>query len=84
MFHSTATFINVFFICAILISCNTTHPTDVPKSDTQKITAIQYGKIVSSMPVSIKGEGGSVGAITGGLIGGLLGSQVCGEKNCWN
>ena len=83
MFHDLATFINLFFICAILISCNTTHPADVPKSDTQKITSIKYGKIVSSMPVSIKGEGGPVGAITGGVIGGLLGTQVCGESRNW-
>ena len=68
------------FICTILLSCNTTHPTNVKKSDTQKVTSIQYGKIVSSMPVSIEGEGSPVGAITGGLLGGLLGTQVCGES----
>ena len=72
--------IALFFISIILISCNTTRPTDVKKSDTQKITSIKYGNIISSMPVKIKGEGSVIGATAGGLIGGLLGTQVCGEK----
>ena len=72
--------IALFVISTILVSCNTTRPTDVKKSDTQKITSIKYGNIISSMPVKIKGEGSVIGATAGGLIGGLLGTQVCGEK----
>tara|TARA_B100001123_G_scaffold414333_1_gene513671 strand:- start:75 stop:548 length:474 start_codon:yes stop_codon:yes gene_type:complete len=63
-----------------LISCNTTNPGNVKKSDTQKITSIQYGYVLSSTPVKIKGEGSGIGATAGGLIGGLLGTQLCGEK----
>ena len=80
MFNKIVTLITLSFICTILLSCNTTYPTDVKKSDTQKVTSIQYGKIVSLMPVNIEGEGSPVGAITGGLLGGLLGTQVCGEN----
>ena len=69
-----------FFISVILTSCNTTNPTDVKKSDTQKVTAIRYGNIISSLPVKVKGEGGLIGATTGALIGGLLGAQVCGKE----
>ena len=72
--------IALFVISTFLVSCNTTRPTDVKKSDTQKITSIKYGNIISSMPVKIKGEGSVIGATAGGLIGGLLGTQVCGEK----
>ena len=72
--------IALFFISIILISCNTTNPTDVKKSDTQKVTAIKYGNIISSLPVKVKGEGSLIGATTGALIGGLLGTQVCGKE----
>ena len=72
--------IALFVISIILISCNTTRPTDVKKSDTQKITSIKYGYIISSMPVKIKGEGSVIGATAGGLIGGLLGTQICGKE----
>ena len=69
----------IFFISIFLIGCNNTNPKNVTKSDTQKITSIKYGYIISSMPVKIKGEGSVIGATTGGLIGGLLGTQICGE-----
>ena len=50
------------------------------KSETQKVTAIKYGNVISSLPVKVKGEGGLVGATTGAMIGGLLGTQVCGKE----
>ena len=70
----------LFLISIILTSCNTTNPTDVKKSDTQKVTAIKYGNIVSSLPVKVKGEGSLIGTTTGALIGGLLGTQICGKE----
>ena len=69
-----------FIISIILTSCNTTNPTDVKKSDTQKVTAIKYGNIVSSLPVKVKGEGSLIGTTTGAFIGGLLGTQICGKE----
>ena len=70
----------IIFISIFLASCNTTNPTDVKKTDTQKITSIKYGNIVSSLPVKVKGEGSIIGTTTGALIGGLLGTQVCGKE----
>ena len=70
----------LIFVSIILASCNTTNPTDVKKTDTQKITSIKYGNIVSSLPVKVKGEGSMIGTTTGSLIGGLLGAQVCGKE----
>ena len=72
--------LKLIFAFIILASCNTTNPTDVKKTDTQKITSIKYGNIVSSLPVKVKGEGSMIGATTGALIGGLLGTQVCGKE----
>ena len=70
----------LIFFSIILTSCNTTNPTDVKKTDTQKITSIKYGNIISSLPVKVKGEGSLIGTTTGALIGGLLGTQVCGKE----
>ena len=70
----------IIFVSIILASCNTTNPSDVKKNDTQKITSIKYGNIVSSLPVKVKGEGSMIGTTTGALIGGLLGTQVCGKE----
>ena len=70
----------LFLISINLTSCNTTNPTNVKKSETQKVTAIKYGNIISSLPVKVKGEGGLVGTTTGAMIGGLLGTQVCGKE----
>ena len=70
----------LIFFSIVLTSCNTTSPTDVKKNETQKLTSIKYGNIVSSLPVKVKGEGSLIGTTTGALIGGLLGTQVCGKE----
>jgi len=69
-----------FFIFLFLSSCTYTSPTNVKTSDAQKVTAVEYGTIKTSLPVKIKGEGNWLGATAGAMIGGLLGTQVCGEK----
>ena len=73
--------IKILLIIPFLLfyACSNTSPTNVKISDTQKVTAIEYGIIKSSTPVKIKGESNWIGATAGGLIGGLLGTQVCGE-----
>ena len=63
-----------------LISCNTTSPNKVKKSDAQKVTNIEYGTIITSLPVKIEGESDWVGATAGAMIGGLLATQICGEE----
>ena len=63
-----------------MYACSSTSPTSVKKSDTQKINAIEYGTIKTSLPIKIKGEGNWIGATAGAMMGGLLGTQVCGEE----
>ncbi|MDC1047739.1 hypothetical protein OAQ96_03540 [Alphaproteobacteria bacterium] len=63
-----------------IYSCSSTSPSDVKKSDAQKVTAVEYGIIKSASPIQIKGESNWIGATAGGMIGGLLGTQVCGKE----
>ena len=67
-------------LSVLAISCNTTSPNKVKKSDAQKVTNIEYGKIITSLPVKIEGESDWVGATAGAMIGGLLATQICGEE----
>ena len=67
-------------ISFVLISCNTTSPNKVKKSDAQKVTNVEYGTIKTSLPVKIEGESDWIGATAGAMIGGLLASQICGEE----
>ena len=74
--------IKIFSILLIFLtySCSNTSPTNVGTSDAQKVTSIEYGTIISSYPVKIKGESNWIGATAGGMLGGLLGTAVCGEE----
>ena len=73
---------NIFFLIFLvfLYACSTTSPTNVKTSDAQKVTAVEYGIIKTSLPVKIKGESNWVGATAGAMLGGLLGTQVCSEE----
>ena len=63
-----------------LVSCFSTNPKNVKISDAQKISKVEYGRIITSLPVKIKGESNWVGTTAGAMIGGLLGTQLCGDK----
>ena len=77
----TINFLILTIILSVLaISCNTTSPNKVKKSDAQKVTNIEYGTIITSLPVKIEGESDWVGATAGAMIGGLLATQICGEE----
>ncbi len=77
----TINFLIITIILSVLaISCNTTSPNKVKKSDAQKVTNIEYGTIITSLPVKIEGESDWVGATAGAMIGGLLATQICGEE----
>ena len=67
-------------VSLFLVSCFTTSPKNVKTSDAQKISKVDYGIIINSLPVKIKGEGDWLGAAAGAMIGGLLGTQLCGDK----
>ena len=73
---------NIFFLIFLvfLYACSTTSPTNVKTSDAQKVTAVEYGIIKTSLPVKIKGESNWIGATAGAMLGGLLGTKVCSEE----
>ena len=68
------------FLIIFLLSCNTTSPNKVKKSDAQKVTNIEYGTVKTSLPIKIEGESDWIGATAGAMIGGLLATQICGEE----
>ena len=68
------------FLSLLLVSCFATNPSKVKTSDAQKISKVDYGIILTSLPVKIKGESNWVGATAGAMLGGLLGTQLCGDK----
>ena len=78
--RTTKYLIFTIILSVLVISCNTTSPNKVKKSDTQKVTNIEYGTIRTSLPVKIEGESDWVGATAGAMIGGLLATQICGEE----
>ena len=80
MMRTTKYLIFTIILSVLVISCNTTSPNKVKKSDTQKVTNIEYGTIRTSLPVKIEGESDWVGATAGAMIGGLLATQICGEE----
>ena len=61
-------FILPLILSIYLISCNSTSPNIVKKSDAQKVTNIEYGTIKAALPVKIEGESDWVGATTGAMI----------------
>ena len=71
----------VGFLLFLLISCNTTSPNKVKKSDAQRVTNIEYGTIKTSLPVKIQGESVWIGATAGAMIGGLC-SVSCHASDC--
>ena len=73
-------FILSIILSIFLFSCFSTNPNNVKSSDAQNINKVNYGTIITSMPVKIKGEGNWLGATAGAMIGGLLGTQLCGDK----
>ena len=70
----------IVLISFFLYGCFSTTPKNAKKTDTQIISTVDYGNIITSMPVKIKGEGNWIGATAGAMIGGLLGTKVCGEE----
>ena len=63
-----------------LFACFSTNPNNVKISDAQNISKVDYGRIITSLPVKIEGEGNWLGATAGAMIGGLLGTQLCGDE----
>ena len=73
--------LTIYIILSLFfLACSSTSSTNVKKSDAQKINKVDYGRIIASLPVKIKGESNWIGATAGAMIGGLLGAQICGDK----
>jgi outer membrane lipoprotein SlyB len=69
---------NIFSFLAIVVltGCAVTSPYKVSKEDAQRSLATDLGTIIDVVPVKIKGDPSTVGAIAGGLIGGIAAEKI--------
>ncbi len=66
----------LLFACLLSGCANNPYGDTYTLSDTQRIQSVSYGTIIKTDPVTIEGEGNTVGTIAGAAVGGILGSKV--------
>ncbi len=67
-------------IVAALGACATSSPDVVQRGDSQSLSQVQDGTVLSIRPVTVDGSQSGVGAVAGGGIGGVAGSSVGGSR----
>lgn len=60
-------------LVSALAACSTSSPDVIQRSDTQRLSQVQDGVVLSSRTVTVEGTQSGVGAATGGVVGGLAG-----------
>ena len=69
---------------ATLAACASSSPDTIRRSDTQTLSQVQDGVVLSVRPVSVEGSQSGVGGVVGGVVGaiaGSAGSSVQREQN---
>jgi len=69
----------LFFVVISLTSCGTINSTStdkVDKQDTGRVLNTDLGVVIDVVPVKIKGQTSSLGAITTGIIGGIASQKI--------
>jgi len=69
---------------ATLAACASSSPDTIRRSDTQTMSVVQDGVVLSVRPVSVEGSQSGVGGVVGGVVGaiaGSAGSSVQREQN---
>jgi outer membrane lipoprotein SlyB len=69
---------------ATLTACASSSPDTIRRSDTQTLSQVQDGVVLSVRPVTVEGSQSGVGGVVGGVVGaiaGSAGSSVQREQN---
>jgi len=69
---------------ATLAACASSSPDTIRRSDTQTMSQVQDGVVLSVRPVTVEGSQSGVGGVVGGVVGaiaGSAGSSVQREQN---
>lgn len=67
-------------LCALLGACASSSPDVIKRSDTQRLSQVEDGVVLSVRPVVVDGSQSGVGATVGGAVGAIGGYSASGVQ----
>lgn len=67
-------------VASALSACASSNPDVIQRRDTQRMSIIQDGTVLSARAVTVEGSQSGVGSLAGGVAGGVAGSTIGGHR----